>query len=135
MNKLVIIGLVALVVLGGTFYFVSMTGQPTKTEGIEKIEQEPEGITPETSEPAEYNIDMLDYTFIPSTKKIKVGDTIVWINKDVTGHSITSVDDDELDSGLIEKDDNYLHTFNEPGEFEYHSTAWPSMTARIIVEE
>ncbi|MHC1602865.1 MAG: cupredoxin domain-containing protein [Methermicoccaceae archaeon] len=74
------------------------------------------------------------YTFMPSTVTVKVGTTVKWTNFDKVKHRIVSkggiFDSDELNTG-----DTFEHTFNKTGEYLYTSVDYPSVIAKIIVEE
>jgi plastocyanin len=56
-----------------------------------------------------------------------------WINEDQVEHSVTA-DSAAFDSGLIEPGRSYERVFDRPGEYAYHCTPHPFMTARVIVE-
>jgi plastocyanin len=47
-------------------------------------------------------------------------------------HTVTAVDG-SFDSGLMNPDGSWSHTFTEAGEFEYFCTPHPWMRAKVIV--
>jgi len=73
---------------------------------------------------------------------VTAGDTVTWNN--VAGfHTVTECDDSfstcpppgGFDSGTLEPDDSFSHTFTSAGVFEYHCTFHPSaMRGRIVVQ-
>lgn len=85
------------------------------------------------SNPKTYNVEITNFAFSPSELKIKKGDSVIWVNRDYTEHTITS-DSGELDSGYLKEGKIYDHVFNTPGTFEYYCSLHPSMTGKIIVE-
>ena len=76
-----------------------------------------------SEEPADYSANVIE---------VKVGDTVTWTNDDTTVHTVTAVDG-SFDSGLMNPDGSWSHTFTEAGEFEYFCTPHPWMRARVIV--
>ena len=146
----IIIGIL-LLVIAGYFIFQFSIEKIKNTENNKLINpeflppiQEPEGninqeIPPinseETSkEPVMQDIEIKGFAFNPETLTIKQGDSVTWTNKDSARHTITSDTGNELDSGLLSKDQAYIHVFNEKGEFSYHCTPHPYMAGKIIVE-
>ena len=111
---IVIIVLVALIAAG--FYFFG---------GSNTEEEIPSG---------NYKIEIIGFAFAQQELKVKVGDTVSWVNKDSAKHTVTSDNGNQLDSELLSKGEIYSHTFNGIGVFEYHCTPHPYMTGRIIVE-
>ncbi len=73
-----------------------------------------------------------DMAFNPGTITVKVNTTITWTNKDGIGHTVTS-DTGLFDSGTIDTNGTYSHTFTSTGTFPYHCTPHPSMVATVIV--
>lgn len=85
-----------------------------------------------TSQPLSTNtIIISEYTFIPSTLTVKIGDTITWINQDSAPHDIVST---EFTSPLLQKGGKFDFTFNTKGTFVYNCGIHPNMTGTIIVE-
>jgi plastocyanin len=79
-------------------------------------------------------VEIEDFAFSPATLTIKKGSTVKWTNKDDIGHTATS-NDGAFDSGILSKGQTYSFTFNEVGEFAYHCTPHPNMTAKVVVTE
>lgn len=84
-----------------------------------------------------------DKAFSPNPIKIKVGDTITWINEDNNIHTVSSGKPNSPDAGrlfdsgltsLITPSKSYSHTFNEPGEYTYFCKLHPNMVGTIEVE-
>ncbi len=80
------------------------------------------------------NIEINNFAFSPSELTINQGDTVTWTNKDSVKHSITSDSGSELGSSLLSTSETFSHTFNTVGTYNYHCSAHPSMTAKIIVQ-
>jgi len=97
---------------------------------------------PELNTPAEVWFD-------PSTISIKVGDSVLWINDDREGHTVTSgqgsgrfgcMSDDFgqadgfFDSGRFLPGDSWSYTFQEKGTFRYFCTIHPWMEGFVIAD-
>lgn len=71
--------------------------------------------------------------FQPEVLKIKVGDTVVWVNKDFFPHTATSKAGD-FDSKEIKTDASWKYTATKKGKFAYVCTLHPSMKGTLQVE-
>jgi plastocyanin len=114
-NILIIIGIIAVLVIGGGI-FLFMQSQPKGNEST---------IIPD--------IEIKSFAFSPSTLNINVGDTVVWENKDLMSHTITSDSGSELASESLGNSKTYSHTFNTAGTYDYHCSIHSSMKGKIIV--
>lgn len=72
--------------------------------------------------------------FTAATRKVKVGEEVVWRNADAMPHTVTSTDGGPLNSGQLGKGGEYSFTFKEPGTYSYYCSYHPSMKGTIIVE-
>jgi plastocyanin len=72
-------------------------------------------------------------TFTPELLTVKVGDTIVWTNKDPFPHTVTSAAGG-FDSHEIAPGESFTYTAGTKGEFPYTCTFHPTMKARLRVE-
>jgi plastocyanin len=81
---------------------------------------------------ARVTIQALKYS--PETIEIRKGETLAWDNKDLTPHTVSSPNGGELNSGSIEPDASWSHTFTQPGEFPYFCTFHPEMKGTIVVK-
>jgi len=78
--------------------------------------------------------------FIPAVLKIRVGDTVTWINDDDRGHPIASIpgkgtNDRELFTPPIPPGKSWSHTFQKPGEYPYFCYIHYVMMGVVIVED
>ena len=81
-----------------------------------------------------------DKAYQPNPVKIKVGETITWINNDLSIHTVTegnpstiNVSANGFDSGLISPEEIFKHTFDKVGIIEYHCALHPTMLGKVIV--
>jgi plastocyanin len=81
-----------------------------------------------------------DKAYQPTPIKIKVGESISWINNDISIHTVTegnpstiNVSVNGFDSGLISPEETFQHTFDKVGIIEYHCALHPTMLGKVIV--
>jgi len=88
--------------------------------------------------------------YVPSQITINQNDTVIWINKDTEGHTVTSGQGEGLeslvnkkqgtkngifDSGIFKPGTNWTHQFERPGVFTYFCTIHPWMEGSIVVKK
>lgn len=69
--------------------------------------------------------------FAPATVDAKVGDTVVWMNKDPFPHTATSPG--RFDSGTIRAGAPWRFKVKSKGSFAYICTLHPNMKATLVV--
>ncbi len=72
-----------------------------------------------------------DYRFEPAEITINVGETVTWINKGSSQHTVTGA---SFDSGSLSTGAEYQWQFTEAGIFDYSCTFHTSMTGKVIVK-
>jgi plastocyanin len=72
--------------------------------------------------------------YLSDTTQIKTGETVEWVNDDLTPHTVTSDSGGELNSGSIDIGATWRHTFNQPGTFTYFCTFHREMKGSVIVK-
>jgi amicyanin len=85
--------------------------------------------------PGSVVVPISNFAFLPAEVRIRVGQTVTWLNceDDATAH--TSHSDDEVwSSPLLSPGTAFSHTFDQPGTFDYHCDPHPFMTGRVVVE-
>ncbi|HVX02207.1 MAG TPA: plastocyanin/azurin family copper-binding protein [Nitrososphaera sp.] len=99
---------------------------------------------------ANVNIDIVpeapdkgDQAFSPNAPEVHVGDTVIWTNKDSTGHTVTSgsgqpdgkfgVNANGTPNVILP---NQTQEFNPttPGDYSYYCALHPSMVGKLKVE-
>lgn len=89
---------------------------------------------------ATHQVEMINFAFVPDTLNITQGDSVLWINTTVIGHTTTSgasgVPDGFWDSGLMAANDSFAFEFDSAGTFPYYCTPhWTlGMVGLIIVD-
>lgn len=69
--------------------------------------------------------------FHPAQLTVVAGTEVTWKNDDSTTHTVTG---SGWDSGNIASGQEYRHTFDTPGTYDYSCTIHPSMMGQIIVQ-
>jgi plastocyanin len=72
-------------------------------------------------------------SFQPATLSVKIGDSVVWVNKDPFPHTATSVAGG-FDSREIAPGKSWKYTATKQGEFAYVCNFHPTMKATLKVE-
>jgi plastocyanin len=72
--------------------------------------------------------------FQPEVLTVAPGDTVVWVNKDLVPHTVTSKAGG-FHSEDIQADKSWRYTIQTTGEFAYICTFHPTMKAMLRVKE
>jgi plastocyanin len=83
--------------------------------------------------PVTHRLTIEAMTFTPELLTVKVGDTIVWTNKDPFPHTVTSAAGG-FDSHEIAPEASFTYKAVKKGEFPYTCTFHPTMKGRLRVE-
>ena len=84
--------------------------------------------------PAKYAVKIDNYSFTPQTITVPAGATVTWTNADDVPHTVAA-DDMAFHSKAMDTDEQYSHTFDQPGTYKYFCTVHPKMTGTVIVEK
>jgi plastocyanin len=80
-----------------------------------------------------YTVLIENMRFSPAVLSVRRGDRVVWINKDMFPHTVTS-DVRRFDSGEIASDASWSYIVSMPGEYAYSCRFHPSMKGRLQVQ-
>jgi plastocyanin len=78
-------------------------------------------------------IEMDDDVFHPALLTVPVGTKVTWVNKGHKAHTVVS-NDKLFDSGLVNIDGEFSHTFDAPGTYLYHCAPHAKMIGQIVVK-
>lgn len=70
--------------------------------------------------------------FTPNEIEIRKGDTIVWINKDLVPHTVTSTKG-EFESGSISPNQHWSNRIKSSENLDYRCSFHQNMTAKIKI--
>ena len=73
------------------------------------------------------------YLFTPKALKIKVGTTIVWMNKSDAEHNVTFDKNSKVNMDF-KSNKSVRYTFNRAGTYTYHCEYHPFMKGTVIVQ-
>jgi plastocyanin len=83
--------------------------------------------------PQTHTVTIEDMRFLPELLTVALGDTIVWVNKDLVPHTATSTAG-TFDSKDIQTNRSWKFTIRKTGDFAYLCTLHPSMKAMLRVK-
>ena len=77
---------------------------------------------------------------LPFNAQVGVGEIITWVNRDSSGHTVTSGTPEEgpsgiFDSGFILTNDTFSFVFDSPGEYHYFDLTHPWVKGVVTVVE
>ena len=84
------------------------------------------------SQPMVKTVEIVDFSFQPSTVTVPVGTTVSWVNHGSVEHTVTS-SDGTFGSGNIAGGSEFIHTFSMPGTYSYHCSIHPTMIGEVVV--
>ena len=82
-------------------------------------------------EAAEVKID--NFSFTPTTLRVKTGTQVTWTNGDDIPHTVVS-DDQSFKSKVLDTDQKFTFTASKPGTYPYFCSIHPKMTGKVVVE-
>jgi plastocyanin len=71
-------------------------------------------------------------SFVPTTAKIKTGDTVKWVNTDTQNHQVVS-NNGSFVSPILGPGKTYSHRFTAAGTYRYHDGLNPSVKGAVSV--
>jgi len=105
--------------------------QPTPVPEVRSPPQLEETPRAEAVKTNTVTVTIENFKFMPTDAEIKVGDTVEWVNKDSTAHTVS------LDNGNVDQElpagGSVTYTFTEKGEYGYTCRFHPSMKGKVIV--
>lgn len=90
----------------------------------------PEGGDPPRSRT--HRVEIRGFEYHPKRLEVSVGDTVVWVNRDMVAHTATARDT-AWDSGTIATDSTSHRVVRSKGRSSYICTYHPNMTGTLVV--
>ncbi len=74
-----------------------------------------------------------DFAFAPANIIVDLGTTVTWTNRDGVGHTVTSDGGGELRSQMLNQNETFSYTFDEPRLYRYYCEPHPYMKGLVTV--
>ncbi|HLQ69693.1 MAG TPA: cupredoxin family copper-binding protein [Gemmatimonadales bacterium] len=78
-------------------------------------------------------IEIHGMAFHPASLNVSVGDTVVWINRDIVPHTATGRGRRQWDSGQLQQGDSGRYVPRRSGRAPYTCTLHPTMKGLLII--
>ncbi|MCH7488756.1 MAG: cupredoxin family copper-binding protein [Chloroflexi bacterium] len=91
-----------------------------------------EDATPTVLDDLAVTIEIIGFQYRPPNLSVPVGATVTWLNLDVAAHD-SAARDGMWETVLLQRDEEFAVTFDEPGTWDYYCTIHPYMTATLTV--
>jgi plastocyanin len=92
------------------------------------------GVSPSVQRPETKTISIAEFRFAPTETTVRLGDTVVWQNRDAFVHT-TAADSGSWTSGELQRDKRFQLVTSRTGRFPYHCAAHPVMRGVLIVRQ
>src|SRR3954471_9458476 len=73
-----------------------------------------------------------NFSFAPRETVVPVGATVTWMNKDDVPHNVVATKH-QFRSPVLDTDEQFSHSFDKAGTYEYYCSLHPKMTGQIVV--
>ena len=73
-----------------------------------------------------------NFNFAPATATVPAGSTITWTNRDDVPHNVVSTER-KFASPVLDTNEQFSHTFDAAGTYDYYCSIHPKMTGRVVV--
>lgn len=134
-----IIAVVAIVLIGGGVYAVTMRGDAEPMGNMDGSSSMSAATDMPSMDEAEKTdtVEIKSFAFAPQAIKVKAGTTVTWTNQDSVKHNAAKDDgqSDGPDGPLLAKGESYSYTYDKPGTYTYHCDPHRSMTGVVYVTE
>lgn len=77
-----------------------------------------------------FQVDIKGMQFVPASVHVEVGDLVVWTNRDILPHTVTSPG--WFDSGPLAPGQQWSHAIAQPMTLDYACTFHPTMKAQLL---
>lgn len=90
-------------------------------------------VAEEVTDPPVTTIRIGSYLYMPSTVRVRAGETVEWINDDDAVHTVTA-ENGGFNSEGLQRSESWRARFDEPGRYPYYCGPHPFMKGVVIVE-
>ena len=82
---------------------------------------------------ATVHVTIENFAFSPAKLTVAPGTTVVWLQKDTVGHTVTSDTNAWTTSPLLDQGKTFSYTFTKAGSYSYHCGPHPYMQGTVTV--
>jgi plastocyanin len=82
--------------------------------------------------PRTHAVEIRGFAYLPARLEVAVGDTVMWVNRDVVPHTVTR-DGGRWDSGSVEGERAWRLIVTPPGSQSYYCAFHPTMRGVLVV--
>lgn len=86
-----------------------------------------------TTRQSSATVTIQNFAFSPQGLSVPVGTTVTWTNQDNTAHTVTADSSSGPMSSMLQPGESFTFTFSTVGNFPYHCSIHPEMTASVTV--
>jgi plastocyanin len=86
-----------------------------------------------TAPPKTHTVEIRGMGFHPAVLTVAVGDTIVWINRDIVPHTATATSGTKWDTGQLLQGQTGRYVASHAGVVRYVCTLHPTMPAKLVI--
>lgn len=90
------------------------------------------GTAVEISRPEVHTVEIRQMQFVPAELKVKKGDEVVFVNRDMMAHDVTEQAAKKWNSSMLQNGEYWTLVVNESSE--YYCSIHPVMKGKIIME-
>ena len=83
--------------------------------------------------PAAHTVEIRGMEFHPAVLTVSVGDTVVWINRDIVPHSATATGGTKWDTGPLQEGQTGRYVARAVGSARYVCTLHSTMHGKLII--
>jgi plastocyanin len=87
---------------------------------------------PATAQSQPTTVHIKNFQYVPQNITVQQGTTVTFVNDDDEAHTV-SADDKSFDSGGLDTNDKWQHTFKTTGKFGYFCQMHPYMKGTVTV--
>jgi Icc protein len=73
-----------------------------------------------------------NFSFAPRETVVSIGAAVTWTNKDDVPHNIVATSR-QFRSPVLDTDEQFSHSFDQAGTYEYYCSLHPKMIGHIVV--
>lgn len=108
--------------------------EPVPTPKPTPVRPTPPTPDPNKQSPSTHYVSMTEDAFSPKVLVIRAGDTVVWVNRSHSSHTVVANETVLLwDSGNLLPNKSYKRVFLYPGTYNYNCSLHAGMKATIVV--